>query len=60
MVKIAVAMGIDPRTWIGEIEAIERQRRGDVDRRRPRRSPAPQVQKRAARSRSSASPTGEE
>lgn len=60
MVKIAVAMGIDPRIWIGEIEAIERQRRGDVSQRRPRRRPAPQVQERAARSRSSAPPTGDE
>ena len=61
MVKIAVAMGIDPRIWIGEIEAFERRRRDAAAgaRAAPGR-PAPQVQKRAARSRSGAPPTGDE
>lgn len=48
MVKIAVAMGVDPRDWIGELEALERRLGG--------KRPTPAVQKRAARGRSSAKP----
>ena len=48
MIKIAVAMGVDPRDWVHELEALER---------RLRRSAAtPAVQKRAARSRPSKRP----
>ena len=56
LVRIAAALGADPRAWMGELEAFERKRRGDLAPRRARRRPAPQVQKRAARSK----PAGEE
>ena len=56
LVKIAVALGVDPRAWMGELEAFERKRRGDLAQRRPRQRAAPQIQKRAARSK----PTGKE
>jgi transcriptional regulator with XRE-family HTH domain len=62
LVKIAVALGVDPRTWIGELEAIERKRTGGAAvplARRTRERPAPTVQKRAARSRSSKPRTGD-
>lgn len=54
LVRIAMALGIDPREWIGELEALERKRRGESSddlgaRRRTRGRPAPQVQTRAAR-----------
>ena len=60
LVKIAVALGVDPRAWIGELEALERRRRGESGPRRARRRTTPQVQKRAARSRSSAPPDAQE
>lgn len=58
LVKIALALGVDARTWIGELEALERRQRvarGDdlADRRRTRERSAPEVQKRAARRKSS-------
>lgn len=50
LVSIAIALGADLRAWAGELEAFERRRRGDdLSRRRTR--PAPDVQRRAARSR---------
>jgi transcriptional regulator with XRE-family HTH domain len=55
MLKIAVAIGADARTWIGELESFERRlsagRGDDLARRRTDARAAPQVQKRAARSR---------
>jgi transcriptional regulator with XRE-family HTH domain len=64
MVQIAVAMGVDARKWIGEIEKLERQRldgrTGDLGPQRARKRGVPEVQKRAARSRSSRSTTAEE
>jgi transcriptional regulator with XRE-family HTH domain len=64
MVQIAVAMGVDARKWIGEIEKLERQRldgrAGDLGPRQARKRGMPEVQKRAARSRSSRSTTAEE
>ena len=64
LVQIAVAMGVDPRTWIGELEKLERKRmagRGDdLGPRRARKRAAPEVQKRAARNRSGTSTTAEE
>ncbi len=56
LLKIALALGADPREWVGELEQVERRlraQRGDhLPPRRPDARPAPQVQKRAARSRS--------
>ena len=54
LVKIAVAMGVDARVWVAELEAQERARRGtrgadELAGRRSRESAAPTVQKRAAR-----------
>ncbi len=42
MIQIAVALDVDARTWVAELQALERKRLG--------RARAPQVQKRAARS----------
>lgn len=56
MIQIAVAMGADARKWIGELEKLERQRLSaraeDPGPRRARKRGVPEVQKRAARSRS--------
>ncbi|MDZ5619599.1 helix-turn-helix domain-containing protein [Nocardioides bizhenqiangii] len=60
MVKIAVAMGVDPRAWVAELETLERRRRGESGPRRARRPTAPQVQRRAARSRSGSAASAEE
>ncbi len=60
LIKIAVAMNIDPRIWAAELEALERrlggQRGSERSRRRAGGPPAPQVQKRAARRPSAADP----
>lgn len=65
MVRIAVALGADPRVWIGELEALEKRRQAEVagDEVAPRRrarGQAAQVQKRAARSRSDKGKLGKE
>lgn len=60
LVKIAVAMGADPRAWVAELELLELRRRGESGPRRTRRRTAAQVQKRAARSRSSPPPNAGE
>jgi len=64
MVKIAVALGVDPRTWIGELEKLARQQLVGVDevsdRRRARARTTPQVQKRAARAKPSKPTLGKE
>ncbi len=53
LVKIAVAIGVDARGWIARLEALERRLSGD-------RRKAPQVQLRAARSRSSRAKLGQD
>jgi transcriptional regulator with XRE-family HTH domain len=59
LVLIAVSIGADPRVWVGELEKIERQRRGEsLTRRRAAKRPAPEVQRRAARSRAGQPPAG--
>lgn len=54
LISLAIALGVDPRDWVAELEDLERRRRdeqgGDLARRRARSRPAPRVQKRAARS----------
>jgi transcriptional regulator with XRE-family HTH domain len=64
MVKIAVALGVDPRTWVGELESIARKQLVGADevadRRRARGSATPEVQKRAARSKASKPRLGKE
>ena len=57
LVKIAVALGVDLRAWASELEAFERRTNA---RSRPRKSAAPQVQKRAARSRPGKATTAQE
>ncbi len=56
MMKIAVALGADPRVWATELEKVARQHMGPIDevgtKRKVRERATPQVQKRAARSRS--------
>jgi transcriptional regulator with XRE-family HTH domain len=49
MVAIAVALGIDPRDWISQLEDLERKRRAGKLPRHLTRA-APPVQRRAARS----------
>lgn len=44
LVRIAMALDVDVRDWAGELERLERKRRGPASRRR-----SPQVQARAAR-----------
>jgi transcriptional regulator with XRE-family HTH domain len=61
LVKIALAFGVDPRDWVGELEALERARRGEGDELgRRREAGAPRVQQRAARRRSGRSTLAEE
>ncbi len=64
LITLAIALGVDPRDWAGELEALERRRLGrpadDLARRREAERPVPQVQKRAARSRSHRSTPAEE
>ncbi|KAA1427876.1 helix-turn-helix domain-containing protein [Nocardioides antri] len=64
LITIALALGVDPRDWAGELEAFERRRRGrpadDLARRRAGERSVPEVQKRAARGRSrKAAPAGD-
>jgi transcriptional regulator with XRE-family HTH domain len=61
LVKIALAFGVDPRDWVGELETLERARRGEGDEiGRRRKSVAPRVQQRAARKRSGRTTLAEE